>query len=75
MIIGVVLGAVLVVCLVILTGVCYMRKRAKIGQLGSEELPFETESHKEKDGSNDNKVLSDENFSIVDLRNQKKELY
>lgn len=46
MIIGIVLGATFIVCLAVVGSVCYMRKRAKIGQLGSDELPMESDSNK-----------------------------
>lgn len=65
--------------------VCYMRKRAKIGSLGvGENLKFESDDDMKKvsDGhtlENENesglRPISEENYSVVDLAAQKKELY
>ena len=46
MIIGIVLGSTVIVCLTVIGSVCYMRKRAKIGQIDHQELPFESDTHK-----------------------------
>ncbi len=46
MIIGIVIGGSCLICLAILGAVCYMRKKAKIGQISQEELQImESESH------------------------------
>lgn len=42
MIIGVVLGVTIIICLVVIITICYIRKRAKISQLGNNELPMDS---------------------------------
>lgn len=43
MIVGIVIGSVLLVCAVIIGGVCYMKKRGKSNQVN--QMPMETESN------------------------------
>jgi len=42
MIIGIVLGAAAIVCLAIVSSVFYMRKKAKIGQFDTQEIPMDS---------------------------------
>lgn len=72
LIIGIVLGVIIIVCLTIIGGVCYMRKRAKIIQLEGDDLPSESDSQKDNHKS---KINTEDNFSIINIVQQRKEMY
>jgi hypothetical protein len=70
MIIGIVLGVTVAICLAVVGSICYIRKRAKIGQIvNGSEVPMDSDGEKGVN-EHDNKVISDENFSVMHFENK-----
>lgn len=73
MIVGIVVGGTCLICLAVVSTVCYMRKKAKIGQISSEELhQIETDSQQWVGGQTNEKVMLQENYSVHQLNSMEK---
>jgi hypothetical protein len=58
MIVGIVVGGICLICLAVVSTICYMRKKAKVGSFSVEELhQIETFSNQWVGGNSNEKVI------------------